>query len=128
MKTFKTILLLLIFSFTLSLANTAYGFWCKNRLVTIGDTKYEVLSRCKEPAYKDFWIEKRIKRDFYGNPFVSSLDDVYSERRQYRMPRYAVEEVVIEEWIYNLGPTSFLRHLVFENGRLVNITTGNYGF
>jgi hypothetical protein len=128
MNTFKTILFLLIFSLTLSLNNEAHAFWCQNRLITIGDTQYEVFSRCKAPAHRDIRIEKRINRDFSFNPFISPIGDIYSERRQYRVPRYAIEEVIIEEWIYNLGPTSFLRHLVFENGRLVHITTGDYGF
>jgi hypothetical protein len=119
---------LLILTFTLSFANAANGFWCKNSLITVGDTKYEVINRCGEPDYKDFRVEKRIMRDFYRDLFISGIVDMYSERRLYREPRYAVEEVIVEEWIYNLGPTRFLRYLVFENGRLVNISTGDYGF
>ena len=34
----------------------------------------------------------------------------------------------IEEWTYNLGPTQFLRILVFENGDLVEVRTGDRGF
>jgi hypothetical protein len=34
----------------------------------------------------------------------------------------------IEEWTYNLGPTQFLRILVFANGDLIEVRTGDRGF
>ena len=34
----------------------------------------------------------------------------------------------IEEWEYNLGTGQFIRYLRFENGRLIRITTGDYGY
>jgi len=36
--------------------------------------------------------------------------------------------VTVEEWEYNLGPGRFIRYLTFENGRLIKITTGDYGY
>jgi len=41
---------------------------------------------------------------------------------------FAKELVTVEEWEYNLGPGSFIRYLTFENGRLIKITTGDYGY
>jgi hypothetical protein len=35
--------------------------------------------------------------------------------------------VEIEEWVYNLGPTSFMMYLTFTNGVLTNIESGEYG-
>ena len=52
----------------------------------------------------------------------------YREKELYREPYLAVEDILIEEWTYNLGPTRFIRYLIFENGRLVDIKTGDYGF
>ena len=36
-------------------------------------------------------------------------------------------EVPIEEWIYDFGPRRFLQHLLFEQGRLVHVETGERG-
>jgi hypothetical protein len=41
---------------------------------------------------------------------------------------FAKELVTVEEWEYNLGPTKFIRYLRFENGRLIRITDGDYGY
>lgn len=41
---------------------------------------------------------------------------------------YILETVEIEEWTYNLGPTSFMLYLTFENGRLTRIESGEYGY
>lgn len=37
------------------------------------------------------------------------------------------ETVEIEEWTYNLGPSSFMYYLTFENGFLERIESGAYG-
>ena len=107
---------------------SADNFWCGGKLVAIGLTKYEILSRCGEPAYKDFRYETRIKRDFYRDLFLSENLYRFREREKYREPLFVDEEVLIEEWTYNLGPTRLIRYLSFENGRLTDIFTGDYGF
>ena len=43
-------------------------------------------------------------------------------------PFLVKELVTIEEWEHNLGPGQFIRNLRFENGRLIRITTGDYGY
>ena len=106
----------------------ADNFWCNGKLVSVGLTKYEIVSRCGEPDYKDFRYEKRIKRDYYRDLFLSGDPYRYRDREKYREPLFVDEEVLIEEWSYNLGPTRFIRFLIFENGRLVDILTGDYGF
>ena len=52
-----------------------------------------------------------------------------ASRRQERIGwGYVLETVEIEEWTYNLGPTSFMTYLTFENGRLTRIESGEYGY
>ena len=36
--------------------------------------------------------------------------------------------VEIEEWVYNLGPASFMMYLTFTNGLLTRIESGDYGY
>ena len=81
---------------------------CGNRLVSIGDNKAEVLIKCGPPEWKDAWTDVVI-----NNPDTVEALRVNIDR---------------ERWIYNLGSHSFLRFLLFENGRLVKIATGDYGF
>jgi hypothetical protein len=35
--------------------------------------------------------------------------------------------VMIDEWTYDLGPHRFIRHLIFENGRLIRVWTADRG-
>lgn len=107
-----------------------FAFRCSGRIVSVGDTKFDVLTKCGEPSFKDTWIENRISRDFYRDLFRSEERGSKRklEREDYREPLFVEEYVVIEEWTYNLGSTRFIRYLRFENGKLVRIRTGDYGY
>lgn len=81
---------------------------CGNRLVSMGDNKAEVLIKCGAPAWKDAWTEKLINNVNTPGELRVNIDR--------------------ERWVYNFGHHSFLRFLLFRNGRLVKITTGDYGY
>jgi hypothetical protein len=102
----------------------AHGFRCNGRIVTEGDYAYEVIARCGEPDYVQAWEEERIKRDFY-RPLEPQKKRDYE---LYREPLLVKEHVLIEIWTYNLGRQRLTRYLRFENGRLLEITTGDYGY
>jgi hypothetical protein len=34
---------------------------------------------------------------------------------------------LIDEWIYDFGPETFVRYLTFVDGRLFRVDTGSYG-
>jgi hypothetical protein len=93
---------------TLLTAPAAYAFRCGGALVDRGDGKAEVLIKCGNPDWKTQWSE-----DFISDPGGASALRVSSEK---------------ERWVYNLGPKSFLRILLFENGRLTEVATGERGF
>ena len=80
---------------------------CSEQLVSVGDSKTDVLAKCGEPSLKDSHVEE----------FREKLDG--TERNVF---------VTVEEWTYNLGPTRFVRILTFRNSRLTDIKTGNYGY
>lgn len=98
------------------------SFRCGNKIVSLGNRKFEVLTKCGEPSYKDVRLEKRIKRDFFRDLRPKN------ERERLREPLFVEEFVEVEEWVYNFGSTQFLRYLRFENSILVDIETGDYGF
>jgi hypothetical protein len=81
---------------------------CSEQLVTIGDSKSDVLARCGEPAAKDVRQEELKKKLDSGQEH-----SVF---------------ITIEEWTYNLGPDRFMRILTFRNGKLTDIKTGGYGY
>jgi hypothetical protein len=102
----------------------AHGFRCNGKLVSEGDYAYDVLARCGEPDHVQAWEEERVKRDFY-RPLEPQKR---SDNELYREPLLVKEHMLIEIWTYNLGRQRLTRYLRFENGRLVEITTGNYGY
>jgi hypothetical protein len=80
---------------------------CGSKIITPGYRSSDVLARCGRPSYVQTRTEIHIERD--------NLDII-------KIP------VTIEEWEYNLGPNRFIRYLKFENGRLIEITEGDYGY
>ena len=89
-------------------ASSSGSLRCGNDLVSVGNTKAEVIIKCGAPDWKDDWTNEIINN-------VNTADEL----------RVSVDR---ERWVYNFGPNSFLRFLLFENGRLINISTGGYGY
>ena len=72
------------------------GMTCGSRLVKLGETPPEVLSKCGPPTSSFSRVETRTARG-------------------------VTTYVTIDQWLYNLGPTRLMRSLVFENSQLVEI-------
>jgi hypothetical protein len=88
----------------LSSATTLNQFRCPaGSLILVNDRISEVRKKCGPPTE----ASQRQERKGWG---------------------YVLETVEIEEWTYNLGPTSFMVYLTFENGRLTRIESGEYGY
>lgn len=100
-----------LISVLLLVVGDASAMRCGNQLVFIGDRHSDVLNKCGEPDEREERPEKRYFR-------------VFQEGKSFQV----LQEVLVEEWTYNLGPTMFIRILRFENGRLVKIETGDYGY
>ena len=102
-------------------ADGGSAFRCGSRLVAVGDSRYEVLWKCGEPAWAESWLEKRVE-PYSIEPF--------SDGYRFYLPNPTIATVVyvtVEQWIYDLGRNHFTRTLTFENSRLVRIETGEYG-
>ena len=97
----------------------AYGLRCKGRIVSIEDTTAKVMDICGEPQHVNSWEENRIRdEDRYYH---------YKSRKKSHQYYPTTDSVNLEEWTYNFGPTVFIRYLLFENGRLKEITLGDKG-
>lgn len=79
------------------------GFRCNSgRLVTVDDRMYEVMDRCGRPDL----VGQRVAGRQVGDDYV---------------------EVLLDEWTYDLGPSRFVRTVIFENGRVIDVESGDYG-
>ena len=91
---------------------------CQGRLVSIGDTKAEVLDKCDHPDKRDQWEED-------NNSTISQIYDYKTER--YIAPKRIEKPIRMERWTYNIGANKFIRYLYFQNGELIKIETGERG-
>ncbi|MBK6846166.1 MAG: DUF2845 domain-containing protein [Proteobacteria bacterium] len=82
-------------------------FSCRRGLVAEGDRLAQVLRKCGPPTHRDRRVEER--REVAPSGRVSRT------------------QVTIDEWTYDLGPSSLIRILLFEDGRLDRVDTGGYG-
>ena len=81
---------------------------CDEKVVSIGDTVAQVISKCGEPALKDSKQEEIVE-----NIDIGLRSKIF---------------VLVEEWTYNFGPNRFVEILTFRNGRLEKIEKGSRGF
>jgi hypothetical protein len=80
------------------------SFRCRGDIVNKGDSKYRVLAKCGPPSASEVT----------GSSYLSG---------------FPVGEVgIVEELIYNLGPTDFVYTLRFVSGNLYEIYRGGRGF
>lgn len=76
---------------------------CGTKLVRLGDSKYEVVSSCGEPVW----------REQVGKDYVAAGSKL--------------KERIDEEWTYDFGPRDFTYTLRFAGGKLKAIMRGPRG-
>lgn len=86
---------------------------CNETAFHEGDAVYDVLTRCGEPAFREVRLDVRTLVSPELGPGVVEARSV---------------TVAVEVWTYDFGPATFVRHLTFEDGRLVRVETGSYGY
>ena len=91
---------------------SALALDCHGRLVVIGASPWEVKERCGEPtAIED--VMKHVPQRAYDPRSQTSV--------------YILVPVQQSIWTYNFGSTRFLYYLTFQDRKLIDITTGDYG-
>jgi hypothetical protein len=108
----------------LLLPETAFAFRCGNKLVKDGMHEVEVIAICGEPTskrrlgYAIRSLDVRAHRPSVPGWTIIRSPGHYS---------YPVE-VMVTEYVYNLGPRKLMRRLVFEAGLLVSVETLGRGY
>jgi hypothetical protein len=80
---------------------------CGDRIISVGETKADVLAKCGEPFTKTSHQEalrQELDRSTSRTVFVT-----------------------VEEWTYNFGPDRFMRVITLRNGKVTDIRTAGYG-
>ena len=90
----------------------AHAFRCGTRIISRGDHASKLLDFCGEPAA----IQTRLAQRSFG-----------ADYRRAFVPAF-VEDVWIEEWTYNFGPSKLMRLVRIENGWVTEIRTLGYGY
>jgi hypothetical protein len=107
----KTLLTVVATLVLLTAVTPAHAFRCGTRIITRGDHSDKILRFCGEPAS----VQTRISQRAYVADFGRVFPGV-------------VEEVVVEEWTYNLGPHQLIRVVRLENGFVADIKHLGYGY
>jgi hypothetical protein len=107
----KTLLTVIATLLLLLAVSPAHAFRCGTRIITRGDHADKILRFCGEPVS----VQTRISQRGYVSDFGRVFPGV-------------VEEVVIEEWTYNLGPHQLIRVVRLENGLVADIKHLGYGY
>jgi hypothetical protein len=90
----------------------AHAFRCGTRIIGRGDHVTKLLEFCGEPVNVQSRYGQRSLVGKYGRVYVPSY----------------VEEVLIEDWTYNLGPNQLMRNVRLENGVVAEIRILGYGY
>lgn len=85
---------------------------CDPSVLREGDSTFDALARCGEPAVRETRTEERV--------FVQAPPDGRRERIS--------RSVLVEVWSYDFGPRRLTRHVVFEDGKIARVDTGSYGY
>jgi hypothetical protein len=86
---------------------------CPGGIVSIGDTKLDLVAKCGEPALREEVQENR------SATVQQSVPGVLNAR---------VVTAAIERWTYDFGPQQFMMSATLEMGKVVDIERGGYGY
>jgi len=119
---------LLVLSLTTVEARADY-MRCGRDLISEGDRQGEVLAACGEPIlardkkiYRTGIPRRNFRLTHLGNGFYADLTD-----RELAYHNRSTVEVNVETWTYNFGPHYFMREVMFQDGRVIDIKTLGYG-
>jgi len=121
-STYEGSFLAVLAALSVSASARADSLACNNRIVSSGDSRYEVRTVCGEPDDAVQRVEYRTTRGRVAGPCTRE-----DGKQRCGQSREEVIEVVIDEWVYDFGRNRFIEYLTFEQGRLVSVRAGSYG-
>jgi hypothetical protein len=92
-------------------ARKGSGPACESSAIRPGETKYDLLAKCGEPTARDARTEARPVSTSAGHAGGSTSTTVQ-----------------VEVWTYDLGPGRFIAIATLENGKIVRVDRGGFGY
>lgn len=109
----RSIRLLLAACLALPLVARADSLRCDGGIVSVGDTKLDLLGKCGAPTLREELAEER------------SRVRVGADGRSVAGRATAV---TVERWTYDFGPRQFVQHVTLEAGTVRAVARGSYGY
>jgi hypothetical protein len=111
---------------SLLLPVNAMAMRCGTALISKGDVQAKVLKYCGEPVQ----VSERygLRTGFYAGTRLSYNGSSAIDTGTKHYSPYGRYEVLVEEWVFNLGPNRLMRVITFENGIVVDVDTLDYGY
>lgn len=108
---------------TMGAAIPAEALRCNSRVISEGDPADKLLKECGEPTVVDQWEEERSYY-FRTPPSPREYRTFEYDGKGYRVRKF----VKVERWTYNNGPSRFIDYILIENGKIIKIENGSYGY
>lgn len=125
----KIVILLISVMIMVLGSQTAWaGMRCQGKIISAGLTQGQVEKLCGKPTHTYEWTETETRYPpTYSSPLYSGQTRQPHQQLlpQYERPVYI--SVNYNRWTYDLGPTQFIKYLIFINGILDHTTEGGYG-
>lgn len=106
--------LLLVAAAAASGSAVADALRCGNRIISRGDHATKLLHYCGEPVSVQSWVTQRGVVGLGSSLYVPGFG--------------FVEDVLVEEWTYNFGPSKLMRQVRLENGIVRDVENLGYGY
>jgi hypothetical protein len=84
---------------------------CEYLSIRVGDSSYDLLARCGEPASRDLKLLERSVDTVEGGTVV---------HRSFTVP--------VEVWTFHFGPQTLTRIVELEEGKVLRVDTGSRGY
>jgi len=114
----------------LMVSQTALALRCGSYVINEGMYKGEVYGKCGPATYADSHLETRgYNNNIQNQQNFGGRKKLYPDSSfSYGQNDYAQIDIVVDEWVYNFGPSRLQQYLRFENGRLVEIRNLERGY
>lgn len=97
---------------------------CGSKVISVGDSKAEVLLKCGEPLLREaVAVKEESKR--INIPLTSESGNAATNAHPAEVQRKESITKTVDQWTYDQGTGKLLKILTFEGGELVSVATGD---
>jgi hypothetical protein len=91
-------------------ARAADGMSCQRGIVSVGDSRLDLLGKCGSPTFTE--VRQDQRSEWVGDRVQGAARTI---------------TITVETWTYDRGPARLVQYAKIAEGRVVNVRTGGYG-